>query len=192
MGNTASNVSVGKPVTTGAIYTAPLGTTLPTSATAALSDDFTCLGYVSEDGLKNNSSPSSTDIKAWGGDTVATAQTEKVDTFQLKLIEALNVDVLKAVYNADNVSGTLASGITVRVNAAEAKPLVWVYQTILNGDYVKRIVVPNGKITQIAEIAYRDSEAIGYDVTITALPGDETFGNDTHKEYIAKAAASGT
>lgn len=189
MGNTASNVSVGKPVAAGAIYTAPIGTALPTSATAALGEAFTCLGYVSEEGLKNNSSPSSTDIKAWGGDTVGTAQTEKKDTFQLKLIEALNVDVLKAVYNAANVSGTLENGITVRVNAAEAEPLVWVYQTILNGGYVKRIVVPNGKITQVAEIAYKDNEAIGYDVTITALPGDETFDNDTHKEYIAKPTA---
>ena len=190
MGNTATNVSVGKPVAAGAVYTAPFGTTLPTSATATLGNAFTCLGYVSEDGLKNNNTPSSTDIKAWGGDTVATTQTEKTDTFQLELIEALNVDVLKAVYGSANVSGTLGTGITVRANSAEAEPMVWVYDTILNGGYIKRIVVPNGKITQLAEISYKDNEAIGYDVTITAMPGDATFGNDTHKEYIAMPAST--
>lgn len=190
-GNNTSNVSVGKPAVAGAVYTAPLGSTLPTDATTALDAAFTCLGYVSEDGLRNNNSPSSDNIKAWGGDTVATVQSEKQDTFQLKLIEALNVAVLKAVYNDDNVSGTLETGITVRANSEETVPLVWIYDTIMSNGALKRIVVPNGKIAQVAEIVYRDNEAIGYDVTINAMPGDADFGYDTHKEYIQKPAASG-
>ena len=60
--NTAAHVSTGKPAVNGAIYRAPLGTTLPTSTTATLNSAFKCLGYASEDGVRNNNSPSSDTI----------------------------------------------------------------------------------------------------------------------------------
>lgn len=187
MSNTQTNVSVGKPAVAGAVYTAALGTTLPTTANASLGASFTCLGYVSEDGLKNTNSPTSTNIKAWGGDIVATPMTEKADEFKLKLIEALNADVLKAVYGRANVSGALATGITVAANAKEAEALVWVFDTIMANGALKRIVIPNGKITAVGDIVYKDNEVIGYDITIAAMPGSD---GDTHKEYIKSASTT--
>ena len=191
MANTVTNVSAGKPAVGGAIYVAAIGTTLPSDATTSLGGSFTCLGYVSDDGLKNTTTPTTEEIKAWGGDTVLVTQTEKSDTFSFKLIEALNVEVLKVVYNSDNVSGsTLTSGITVSVDADEAEARIWVFDTILTGGVLKRIVVPNAKITEVGEITYKDNEAIGYDITIKAMPGDSNFGYATHKEYIKKPSAS--
>lgn len=184
MANTAGNVSAGKPALNGAVYRAASGTTLPTDATTALSADFKCLGYCGEDGLVNSNSPSSTDIKAWGGDTVLSIQEEKTDTFQVTLIEALNADVLKAVYGSTNVSGTLSTGVTITANAKEAEEGVWAVDMLLNSSTVKRIVIPKGKITEIGDITYSDSDPIGYEVTITALP--DTSGN-THYEYIKQS-----
>ena len=184
MANTAGNVIAGKPALNGAVYRAASGTTAPTDATTALSADFKCLGYCGEDGLVNSNSPSTTDIKAWGGDTVLSIQEEKTDTFQVTLIEVLNADVLKAVYGASNVSGTLSTGVTITANAKEAEEGVWAVDMLLNSNTVKRIVIPKGKITEIGDITYSDSDPIGYEVTITALP--DASGN-THYEYIKQS-----
>ena len=180
MANTATNVTAGKPKVGGAIYRAPIGTTLPTDATTALDNAFVCLGYVSEDGLTNDNSPESEDIKAWGGDIVYSAETEKTDTFQFTLIEATNVNVLKHVYGDDNV--TQANGsITIRANSTPTAYRSYVIESILRDGTAKRVVIPSAKVTSVGDIVYKDDTLHGYDTTITAVA--DTAGN-THYEYI--------
>lgn len=190
--STQANVSVGKPKIGGAIYVAPAGTTVPTSATETLGSAFTCLGYISEDGLSNTNTASTEEIKAWGGDVVLRPQTEKPDTFTATFIESLNVDVLKAAYGSDNVSGTLATGITVKANSKELPSCVWVTDMVLNGNCLERIVIANGQVTEVGEIVYKDDTAIGFPLTITAYPGGwaDTTDQDTHKAYIIKQATT--
>lgn len=179
------NVSAGKPKIAGAVSVAPLATALPTDATTALPEAWKNLGYISEDGMTNENTPETDNIKAWGGDTVLITQNEKTDTFTFKLIEILNVDVLKFVYGDDNVTGTLAVGIEIKANAQEAEDHPLVIDMILRGGVLKRIVIPLGRISEISEINYVDDDAVGYEVTVTAAP--DATGN-THYEYIKKAA----
>lgn len=186
MANNTANVTVGKPKIGGAIYNAPLGTTLPTDAETALDEAFRNLGYVSDDGLTNENNLSSEKIKAWGGDTVLTLQGEKEDNFKFKLIEVLDINVMKAVYGEENVTGDLETGITIRANAKELEESAWVFDMIMTRGVKKRIVVPNAKISELSEIVYKDDDPVGYDVTLAAMPGGDEFDGDTHKEYIKK------
>lgn len=179
MANNANNVSAAKPGISGAIYCGPKTAELPTTADGALAG-FTCLGYISEDGITNSNTRESDTFKAWGGDTVLTSQTSYTDTFNFKLLEVLNKDVLKTVFGADNVSGDIASGITVNANSKELVSFAWVIDMIMRDDTLNRIVIPNGKISEIGDITYSSSDLTAYDVTVTAFP--DGSGN-THYEY---------
>ena len=180
------NVTAAKPKVGGAMYVAPAGTALPTDATTALAEAFKSLGYISEDGLTNSNSPESDDIKAWGGDIVLTPITGRPDTYSVKLIESLNVDVLKMVYGDDNVTGTLETGITVKANATDLEEHPIVVDMILRNGVLKRICIPSAKVSEIGEIVYTDADASGYELTLSCQP--DADGN-THYEYIKGATA---
>ena len=185
MSNNAMNVTQAMPKVTGAVSAAPAGTTLPTDATTALPATFKSLGYISDSGLTNSVSIESASQKAWGGDVVLASETGRTDTFKLQFLETMNADVLKAVYGDSNVSGTLETGLTVKANGLDKTEKVYVFDMILRGGYVKRIVVPQGMITAMGDVVYKDSEATVYDLTITGTP--DTDGQ-THYEYTAKPA----
>jgi hypothetical protein len=181
MANVASNVSAGKPKTTGAIWVAPKGSTLPTDTATALDAAFKCLGYCSDDGLTNTTDLESETIKAWGGDTVLTIQTSKDDKFGFTLIEVLNEDVLKFVFGSSNVSGTLSTGLTVTANNSDVEETALVIDMIMRDNTAKRIVIPDCKISEFGDLTYSDNEAVGYELTVTCML--DSSGN-THYEYM--------
>jgi hypothetical protein len=181
MSTNVNNVSVGKPKVGGAVHAAPAGTTQPTAADSALSQDFADLGYISDDGVKNNGSRTTNKVKAWGGDIVLTTLTEKPDTFKFTLIEAMSIEALKAVYGNANVSGDLTTGLTVHANSTQQPDCAWVIDMALKNNTIKRIVIPDAGVSGVGDVTYADGSAVGYETTISAMPD----GNgDTHFEYI--------
>ena len=111
-----------------------------------------------------------------------------VIAFGMTFIEAMNADVLTTVYGDNNVTGSsVESGLSIKANSKDLSEYVFVVDMVLKGDVIKRIVIPKGKVTEVGEISYTDSDAVGYEVTISATP--DTDGN-THYEYIKKSSTT--
>ena len=189
MSTNAKKVATGKPMIGGAVFWAPAGTTLPTDAKTALDSAYVDLGYISEDGVTNSVERETEEIKAWGGDVVLKPQTSKTDSFTMTFIESLRMDVLKVTHGSDNVTRTGDDEhgyiTTVRENSQELDHGIFIVDVVM-GEAIKRIVIPDGQITEIGEVTYQDNSAVAYESTITAFPYDG-YESDTHREFIETA-----
>ncbi|MGV4375274.1 phage tail tube protein [Trueperella pyogenes] len=184
--NNAKLVSVGKPVVTGALNAAPVGTPLPTDAAKPLNEAFVNLGYCGEDGVKNQNEKDSEDFKAFGGDVVLTVNTSRKETLSFTFIQVLDEDVLKEVYGTDNVTTSEDGTLVVKHNSKNLPHRSYVIEMLMSNGAVKRIVIPDCMITEIGEVTYKDDELVAYPVTLSCFPDKN---GDTVIEYIAKAAA---
>ena len=182
-----TNVTPGKPRVNGGIYRAPAGTPVPTDATTQLDTEFVELGYVNDQGVKNANTAEKTKVYAWGGSTVMNSTTQKPDDWIFTLIESLNPNVLKTVYGDNNVIvSDDGKKIEVKATATDPGECIYVIDMALTNDTLKRIVIPKGELSNVAEIAYVDNQPIGYNITVSAYY--DAAGN-SHYEYIQKASA---
>ena len=185
--NDATNVGVGKPKVTGAVFIAPAKTTLPTDASATLDTKFKGLGYMSEDGATIAEERDSEDIPAWGGDIVYTAQTSYKETIAFTPIE-INPEVMKAMYGEDNVK-VEEGKLTVTHNVAELPELPLVIETAPNSKTVTRYVVPRAKLTEKGDLSLNGSDPMGRELTFTALPDED--GNTMYEYHAITGLTAG-
>lgn len=182
MPTTAANVKV---AVTGSVYTAPTGTALPTSVSAALNTAFSDLGYISEDGVVLSTATDQTDIKAWqNGDTVRSIQTSHDFTVAFTMIET-NELTLAVFFNAFTHGAGAASGTAlIKGNTPYRGEFVI---NVVDGTDLFRLVLPDAQVTSREDITLANGEAIGYGVTLTAYP--DASGNKGYL-YVETVAAS--
>lgn len=193
MSNDAKKVAAGKPKVGGALYWATAGTTAPTDASTELDAAFKCLGYVNEDGFQNSTERETEDVYAWGGEKVLELENRTNDSFTYVLIECTNEDVLKHVYGSTNVTVTAGDATAtppvpkkIAIDVAAREELeegVFVAEILLRKG-IKRIVVPRGVVKEVGEVDYTDTDAVGYETTLDALPVTDGDKSVYHREYI--------
>lgn len=159
----AANVLVGKPAASGGVLVGPIGTTLPTDATTALNVAFKAGGYVSDAGVTQQINTSTTDIKAWGGNTVRTVQTDHSLDYKFTLIET-STRSLSAYYGADNVTDGVVS-----ITAGDLPHSSWVIE-VRDGARRVRIVIPDGQVTARDDLVFQDGGAVSYGLTVSCYP----------------------
>ena len=159
MATTADNVRVG---VTGAVYVAPSGTALPTTATVALNAAFEELGFVSDEGVTESQATDNNDVRAWqNGAIVRRIQTTHDLTYNFTCIET-NDQVLDTFY------GNYTGG-TVQVTGTQPDAQAWVID-VIDGSERKRIVIPSGQLTDREDVVYANTDVTGYGMTITCYP----------------------
>jgi hypothetical protein len=186
----SANVTFSKPGTSanksGYIWVAPLGTAIPTDATAELGAAFVGLGYLSEDGLTEPASfTAGDDIVAAGGDTVAQADPTFSKTWTGTCIEALNEDLLKVAYGSANVTVAPASttdgSITIKERAGDVEHHVIVIDEMLKGGRKRRNVMADATFLITGDISHVHTALVNFEFTITAYP---TADQPAQTQYI--------
>lgn len=163
-----ANILAVSPVPSGAYCAvAPLGTTLPTSATAALPTGYLDLGWVTDDGVTVGMRRDTTKHYAWGGDVVKVTMNKYTETIKVSLYET-NLAVQRAVFGDSNVVATIASGH--QIVTVEHSPLMLTHQvfcfTYVDGVRTGRTIIRNGQITDIGDITLVHTKPIVYSLTV--------------------------
>lgn len=167
--NNKDNVSVGKGVVGGYLFSAPAGTALPTDYTTALNAAFVNLGYVTDEGAVFATEADSNTFKDLNGDDIASSSGGRTRTLAVVLAET-NVNSLKEVYGQDNV--TEASGtITINHTNADMEHRVLVLELLLRNGRKWRRVIEDAQVTEWDDMTVLYSELVRYGITYT-LNGD--------------------
>ncbi|WP_408931136.1 hypothetical protein ACKFRM_06855 [Corynebacterium sp. YSMAA1_1_D6] len=154
-------------------------TNFPKDASTALAAGLNAkpAGFIGEDGLTKTVDRSTEKIKDWNKDTVIVLETDHSVVVKFTFLEAANANVLKAVYGKDNVK-IEGKNITVSDAAGELPHFSFVGE--LNGGEGKkgRIFVPDGQVTNVADITFKKDDVIKYEVEVECFPVD-------NKKFIA-------
>lgn len=157
--NLAANVLVGA---TGNVYSAPVGTTLPTAEnTGVTALGFVNLGYISDAGVVQHIGGNVTPITAWGGDVVRKVRTQHDLTYDLTMIET-NPASLAAYYGPQSNPATV---VQIKANNQTRGP--WVVD-VIDGTNLVRVTIPDGEVLETGDVTFATEAAIAYPITISA------------------------
>ena len=169
----SQNVYVGKPdqATTGAVATAAVGTTAPTTASEVLPAAWTHTGYVGEDGLTVTLDRSTTELKDWAGSNVRVLLDEFKSTVQYTEMETSYESMCRMV-GEDNVTktdATSSAGTKMKVSFGPTLPPARAFCfSMKDEDRRIRVYIPNGQLTEVDNVSFVRNEAVKWTFTIEA------------------------
>lgn len=177
--NNAANVSAGKGVKGGYIYSAPVGTTLPTDIKTELDATFKVLGFISEDGYVETIEEDSNDIVDMNGDLMDSSNSNRVESAQFTLAE-IKAETLKRQYGENNV--TDENGIiTVKHNSDSHPVFAYVLELVLKNNRRWRKVIPQGQSSELDDLTIASSELCQRALTMKYLTDEN--GNTCYDYY---------
>lgn len=175
-----NKITSSNPGRNGVFFRAPVGTVLPTDATTELDKAFKDQGIVGDDGVTQTLTRDTEDIKAYGGDTVYTLQTDYGVEFTATVYESTNVETLKTVFGDDNVVEEDGQ-ITVKYNKTKLPRSTFVFDHLIDQG-VKRQIIEIGQVTEVGDIVNVHTDIVKYELTIKAYPNPN---GDYMVEYIS-------
>lgn len=177
--NNQANVSAGKGVKGGYIFSAPVGTELPTDIKSKLDPAFRCLGFISEDGYVETIDEDSDDLVDMNGDIMDSTNGTRVESAQFTLAE-IKADALKRQYGERNVTDENGV-ISVKHNSDSHDSFSYVLELVLKNGRRWRKVVPAGKSSELDDLTIASSELCQRALTMKYLTDDA--GNTCYDYY---------
>lgn len=172
MGKTADEVRV---AVDGLVAIGATTLTAPTSASSNLPTGWTDLGFISEDGVTESLSQDTQKLKAWQkGQTVRTLVTDGEASFKLVLLQTSAESI--ALY----YGGTVGTDGSIVSDPTAERPRHAFVLDVIDGDSRIRKYIPQGQVTEVGDLVYKGTEAVGYEVTITAHYSDAISGSVKH------------
>lgn len=167
------------PKVKGVIHRAPLGTTLPTTATEELDALFKDLGGISDAGITNAQSRDVAKIKDFAGDTIATPQNDYTETLQVEFVESSNLEVLRTVFGDSNVTFTAATAlagaqIIVDHNSETLPKSAYVLDTV-SGKGLRRQIAAIAQPTTVGDVVQVNNDIVKYVVTFETFAFIDAF-----------------
>lgn len=155
----------------GHLYIGDVGVDMPDDTATSLDpDDWTELGYTSEEALSMGVETESSEIRAWQALTaVRTDVTQQTVSFSFSLIQT-NRDTLSTAFNGGSFSAGSTPGDTIFTPpaASTAAEHAFVFE-VLDGDIITRIRVSRASVSELGDVVFNKEDATGYEITLTAL-----------------------
>lgn len=177
--NNQANVSSAKGVKGGYIFSAPVGTSLPTDIKTKLDPAFKCLGFLSEDGYVESVNEDADDINDMNGDVMDSTNSKRVESAQLTFAE-IKAATLRRQYGDANVTDENGL-ITVKHNADSHDVFAYVLDLVLKNNRRWRKVVPKGKSSELDDLTIASSELCQRALTMKYLTDEQ--GNTCYDYY---------
>lgn len=166
--NQTGNVSVGKGAAGAYAWIAPYGTALPTDNTTPISTTgYKVLGFIDENGVTFADSTSPTDYNDMSGNAIATTPGAVTKTASFVPVE-LKKSTLDIIYGAANVED--ADGVIEYTDKGPDQTL-WtiVFDFVLGADRKWRVVVPQCRLKEMADLTVNYQTLVGRQNTMAVL-----------------------
>jgi hypothetical protein len=170
----------------GGAWVGPLGTAQPADPAEAPTGAWLAIGAISEDGLTNGIEEDSESFTPWGlGSPFRTVVTSSVRTFSFTAWET-NRPVVKSLQYRLDVATLVpdGEGVTTFAESANQAPdrRSWLFD-VYDGDTWERFYIPEGEITEKADVTFQNGEMVGYEWTISTYP--DASNNLVYHSYKA-------
>jgi len=152
---------------TGHLYSAPIGTAMPTTVTAAVPTPWVELGYTTEDGVSMSVDTTKEDFRVWQSSSPCrSVVTEQTLTTTFTLVQR-NPETLRVAFGGGTT--TVATGVaTYTPPAVGLADLAFVYE-VIDGAIIDRYLLYRGNPSLTGEINFQKAEMTGYEIEITHL-----------------------
>jgi hypothetical protein len=164
----------------------------PADPAATPSSGWIPVGAVTEDGLTNAFDEDRTGVRVWGIQTdFRTIVTSSITTFQLSLRETER-DICVSLFYKKSLADLARSG-GVRSYASESSPAPdrrpFLFK-VIDGEVIKQFFIPEGEVTDRADVQYQPSDSAIYQLTISTYP--DAVGNTVYVADNAPATPIGS